>query len=55
METSMMQDEVETELILVKRGEVVNVFQGRCPHQGSLLAEGRVKDGGAPFSWTAQA
>jgi nitrite reductase/ring-hydroxylating ferredoxin subunit len=33
------------ELIAVACGDKVNVFEGRCPHQGTLLSEGYVEDG----------
>jgi nitrite reductase/ring-hydroxylating ferredoxin subunit len=31
------------DLVLVRRGESVHVFEGRCPHRGALLADGRVE------------
>ncbi len=31
------------ELVLVRRGDEVHVFEGRCPHRGALLADGRVE------------
>jgi methylamine---glutamate N-methyltransferase subunit C len=31
------------DLVLVRRGEQVHVFEGRCPHRGALLADGRVE------------
>jgi nitrite reductase/ring-hydroxylating ferredoxin subunit len=31
------------DLVLVRRGGVVHVFEGRCPHRGALLADGRVE------------
>jgi methylamine---glutamate N-methyltransferase subunit C len=30
------------DLVLVRRGGRVHVFEGRCPHRGALLADGRV-------------
>ena len=30
------------DLVLVRRGDEVHVFEGRCPHRGALLADGRV-------------
>lgn len=30
------------DLVVVRRGEAVHVFEGRCPHRGALLADGRV-------------
>src|SRR3954462_9986428 len=30
------------DLVLVRRGGEVHVFEGRCPHRGALLADGRV-------------
>jgi cytochrome P450/nitrite reductase/ring-hydroxylating ferredoxin subunit len=33
------------ELVAVACGDKVNVFEGRCPHQGTLLSEGYVEDG----------
>jgi glutamate synthase domain-containing protein 2/nitrite reductase/ring-hydroxylating ferredoxin subunit len=30
------------DLVLVRRKEQVHVFEGRCPHRGALLADGRV-------------
>ena len=31
------------DLVLVRRGRQVHVFEGRCPHRGALLADGRVE------------
>jgi len=31
------------DLVLVRRGDGVHVFEGRCPHRGALLADGRVE------------
>lgn len=31
------------DLVLVRRGPEVHVFEGRCPHRGALLADGRVE------------
>ena len=31
------------DLVLVRRGGHVHVFEGRCPHRGALLADGRVE------------
>jgi nitrite reductase/ring-hydroxylating ferredoxin subunit len=31
------------DLVLVRRGDLVHVFEGRCPHRGALLADGRVE------------
>ena len=31
------------DLVLVRRGADVHVFEGRCPHRGALLADGRVE------------
>ena len=31
------------DLVLVRRGGDVHVFEGRCPHRGALLADGRVE------------
>jgi glutamate synthase domain-containing protein 2 len=31
------------DLVLVRRGPDVHVFEGRCPHRGALLADGRVQ------------
>src|SRR5690349_17038769 len=33
------------DLVVVKRQGSVAVFQGRCPHEGVLLAEGHLQDG----------
>ncbi len=33
------------ELVLVRAGDFVHVYEGRCPHQGTLLAEGEIRDG----------
>lgn len=33
------------DLIVLRDGNAVSIFQGRCPHQGTLLSEGTVKDG----------
>jgi len=30
------------DLVLVRRGPDVHVFEGRCPHRGALLADGRI-------------
>ncbi len=31
------------DLVLVRRGADVHVFEGRCPHRGALLADGRIE------------
>jgi methylamine---glutamate N-methyltransferase subunit C len=31
------------DLVMVRRDDVVHVFEGRCPHRGALLADGRVE------------
>src|ERR1700754_1346478 len=31
------------DLVLVRRGEAVHVLEGRCPHRGAPLADGRVE------------
>ena len=31
------------DLVVVRRGDDVSVFEGRCPHRGALLADGRVE------------
>lgn len=31
------------DLVVVRRGDDVHVFEGRCPHRGALLADGRVQ------------
>lgn len=33
------------ELVLVRAGDEVRAYDGRCPHQGTLLAEGEIRDG----------
>lgn len=33
------------DLIVLRHGNAISIFQGRCPHQGTLLSEGTVKDG----------
>jgi cytochrome P450/nitrite reductase/ring-hydroxylating ferredoxin subunit len=33
------------ELIVVQHANAISIFQGRCPHQGTLLSEGTIKDG----------
>lgn len=33
------------ELVLVRSGDAVRAYDGRCPHQGTLLAEGEIRDG----------
>ncbi len=33
------------ELVLVRTGDGVRAYEGRCPHQGTLLAEGEIRDG----------
>lgn len=33
------------ELVLVRAGDGVRAYEGRCPHQGTLLAEGEIRDG----------
>jgi len=33
------------ELIVVRHADTISIFQGRCPHQGTLLSEGILKDG----------
>ncbi len=34
-----------TELVVLQSSEGLRVFEGRCPHQGALLAEGEIEDG----------
>ncbi len=41
--TSLMAD--ERELVLVKSAGGLKVYEGRCPHQGALLAEGEIEAG----------
>jgi methylamine---glutamate N-methyltransferase subunit C len=31
------------DLVIVRRGDTAHVFEGRCPHRGALLADGRVE------------
>lgn len=31
------------DLVVVRKGQEVHVFEGRCPHRGALLADGRVE------------
>ncbi len=33
------------ELVLVRAEDEVHAYDGRCPHQGTLLAEGEIRDG----------
>ncbi|MGE3297957.1 MAG: cytochrome P450 [Porticoccaceae bacterium] len=33
------------ELVLVRTEDAVHAYEGRCPHQGTLLAEGEIRDG----------
>ena len=33
------------ELVLVRAEDAVHAYEGRCPHQGTLLAEGEIRDG----------
>ena len=33
------------ELVVIKHADDISIFQGRCPHRGTLLSEGTVKDG----------
>lgn len=33
------------ELVLIRVGDAVHAYDGRCPHQGTLLAEGELEDG----------
>jgi nitrite reductase/ring-hydroxylating ferredoxin subunit len=33
------------DLVAVYHDEVVTLFEGRCPHQGTLLGEGTLEDG----------
>jgi cytochrome P450/nitrite reductase/ring-hydroxylating ferredoxin subunit len=35
----------DVELVMLRHGEGIAVFQGRCPHQGTLLAEGALGQG----------
>lgn len=35
----------DRELVLVRRGDTILAYEGRCPHQGTLLAEGEIEDG----------
>lgn len=38
------QDQVDgVDLVLVRHGQAVGVFEGRCPHRGALLADGCVQ------------
>jgi cytochrome P450/nitrite reductase/ring-hydroxylating ferredoxin subunit len=46
MEDSLTAAKVEgTDVVLVRRGDSVAAFEGRCPHRGTLLAEGTIEDG----------
>ena len=38
-------DAAGVELVLIRSGEVVRAYEGRCPHQGTLLAEGEIRAG----------
>jgi cytochrome P450/nitrite reductase/ring-hydroxylating ferredoxin subunit len=33
------------DLVLMKHGDTITLAEGRCPHQGTLLAEGTIEDG----------
>jgi cytochrome P450/nitrite reductase/ring-hydroxylating ferredoxin subunit len=33
------------DLVLVRTGDAIRAFQGRCPHQGALLGEGELESG----------
>ncbi|MGE0343767.1 MAG: Rieske (2Fe-2S) protein, partial [Porticoccaceae bacterium] len=33
------------ELVLVRAEDEVHAYDGRCPHQGTLFAEGEIRDG----------
>ncbi len=44
-EANLVAAQVEgVELVVVNRADTVTVFEGRCPHQGTLLAEGSLED-----------
>ena len=34
-----------TDVLLLRDGDAVTAFEGRCPHRGTLLAEGALEDG----------
>jgi nitrite reductase/ring-hydroxylating ferredoxin subunit len=45
-EDSVTMAQVEgVELIVIRHADTIRIFEGRCPHQGTLLSEGSVKDG----------
>jgi cytochrome P450/nitrite reductase/ring-hydroxylating ferredoxin subunit len=33
------------DLIVLRHANAISIFQGRCPHEGTLLSEGTIKDG----------
>ncbi|SDR39807.1 Cytochrome P450 [Paraburkholderia fungorum] len=33
------------ELVVIRHADAITVFEGRCPHQGTLLSEGSIRDG----------
>ncbi|MGF6935971.1 cytochrome P450/nitrite reductase/ring-hydroxylating ferredoxin subunit [Paraburkholderia sp. UCT70] len=46
VEDSVTAAQVEgVELVVIKHSDAITIFEGRCPHQGTLLSEGSVKDG----------
>ena len=45
-EDSVTMAQVEgIELVVIRHADTIRIFEGRCPHQGTLLSEGSVKDG----------
>jgi cytochrome P450/nitrite reductase/ring-hydroxylating ferredoxin subunit len=45
-EDSVSMAQVEgVELVVIRHADTIRIFEGRCPHQGTLLSEGSVKDG----------
>jgi cytochrome P450/nitrite reductase/ring-hydroxylating ferredoxin subunit len=33
------------ELVVIKHSDAITIFEGRCPHRGTLLSEGSIRDG----------
>ena len=45
-EDSVTTAQVEgVDLVVLKHSNAITIFEGRCPHQGTLLSEGSIKDG----------
>lgn len=41
----------DTDIVLIRDGEAINAFQGKCPHSGAPLGDGAVRDGKLVCPW----